>query len=63
MGQRALPARPDLGPLTTSLVTAAGAQVMGLKGITGLTIYLGARSSGLLSLARPGYAAAIRRLT
>ena len=35
---------PDLGPLTTSLVTAAGAQVMGFKGPTGLTVYLGGRS-------------------
>ena len=54
---------PDLGPLTTSLVTAAGAQVMGFKGPTGLTIYLGARSPGLLSLARRGYATAIKRIT
>ena len=54
---------PDLGPLTTSLVTAAGAQVMGFKGPTGLTIYLGAGSSDLLSLARRGYAAAIKRIT
>jgi hypothetical protein len=53
---------PELGPLTTSLVTAAGAQVMGFKGRTGLTVYLGARSPGLLPLARRGYATAISRL-
>lgn len=53
---------PELGPLTTSLVTAAGAQVMGFKGRTGLTVYLGARSPGLLPLARRGYATAITRL-
>jgi len=53
---------PDLGPLTTSLVTAAGSQVMGFKGPIGLTVYLGARSPGLLPLARRGFEMAIRRL-
>ena len=53
---------PDLGPLTTSLVTAAGSQVMGFKGPIGLTVYLGARSPGLLPRARHGFEMAIRRL-
>ncbi len=53
---------PDLGPLTTSLVTSAGAQVMGFKGPTGLTVYLGAKSSGVYPLARRGYAMAMKRM-
>lgn len=53
---------PDLGPLTRSLVTAAGAQVMGFKGSTGLTVYLGAKSAALLPLARRGYAMAMKKM-
>ncbi len=53
---------PDLGPLTTSLVTAAGAQVMGFKGPTGLTVYLGAKSSGVYPLTRRGFAMAMKRM-
>lgn len=53
---------PDLGPLTTSLVTVAGAQVMGFKGPTGLTVYLGARSPGMLPLARRGFAMAMKKM-
>lgn len=53
---------PDLGPLTTSLVTAAGAQVMGFKGPMGLTVYLGAQSPGLHPLARRGFAMAMKKM-
>jgi hypothetical protein len=53
---------PELGPLTTSLVMAGSAQVMGFKGRTGLTVHLASGVPGLDGLTRRGFAIAMKKL-